>query len=1050
MERGQLHWGGLWGSSKALLSAALAASSERPLLVVVADPTHAELARDDLEAFGCYPTLFPARESRIGVEAEVLRERHRALEAIGRDGFLGPVVAPIAALLQPVSKSDEVLELADESVLNPDELLKRLVDSGFTRVPAITSPGEVARRGDILDLYPPAIGEPIRLEFLGDELESLRIFDLGTQRTRHVLHHLTVPLTHELAEVAASGDDLPLAAFGENLRVIRWEPSLVRERTERLAMRGQAWREAIARLEVAMAELPVLELATLPGEDGTLDTLSVEEFTRGVSEGACLLSRRAGDGNGVTIICSTEAESLRLRQIVRDAGLDPEQLNTPVAGLECGFQIPEARLIILHHRELVPGHGHHRPKPRRRARSSEPLESAVALEPGDLVVHAVHGVGRFRGTEPGQGGQDLLVLEFAKGGLLQLAASRIDLLERYIGAGGGSPELDRIGSGAFKRRKDRVASAVEDMAAELLETQATRMAAPGDAMPDSPEEQRAFEAAFPYEDTPDQATGTREIHGDLGAPSPMDRLLCGDVGYGKTELAARAAFRALHAGRQVALLVPTTILAEQHTRTLRERFADYAVTVASLSRLRPMSERKQTIEGLKAGAVDLVVGTHRIISDDVLFRDLGLVIIDEEQRFGVRAKERLKQKRAEVDILTLTATPIPRTLHMAMAGLRDITSLSTAPAGRVEVHTEISYDNDDALVSTALSQELARGGQTFFVHNRIRTLGRTADRLRRLVPGASVVEAHGQMPREELEEAMLRFLTGEADILCSTTIVESGLDIPNANTIFIDRADRFGLADLHQLRGRVGRGTHRGFCYLLIPKGKPLALDAKKRLKAIEELRYLGAGFHIAMRDLEIRGAGSLLGAEQSGHIESVGYETYRKLLRRAIRRIQNEAESEEKRESRVADVDLGVDAAIPERWLSDPGQRLALFRLLDSIRSADEMEPTLAQARDRFGPPPAPVLRLAELFLLKRRLGAAGLDAVRLIDDRLQCDVHDARRLERSLRGCGADLRILTPRRTEWVLPEGARAPDLALQYLVNTLPGCRAAAISGESAPR
>jgi transcription-repair coupling factor (superfamily II helicase) len=481
----------------------------------------------------------------------------------------------------------------------------------------------------------------------------------------------------------------------------------------------------------------------------------------------------------------------------------------------------------------------------------------------------------------------VLALEFADGALLQVPASRVDLVERYVGAGGAPPELDKLGGGAFLRRRRKVEEAVEDLAADMLEVQARREALPGFAFPEPGPEQRAFEESFPWEDTPDQAQGTAEIHADLGLPRATDRLICGDVGFGKTELAARAAFRAIHAGKQVAFLVPTTLLAEQHARSLAERFADWPLRIARLSRLAQPAERRETLAGLAAGTVDLVVGTHRLLSDDVRFADLGLVIIDEEQRFGVQDKELLKRKRAQVDVLTLTATPIPRTLHQALAGIRDITALATAPAGRQEVHTEIRYRDEDALIKEALERELARGGQVFFVHNRVRSLAAAAEKLQRLAPRARIVLGHGQMDAEELEDAMIAFVRGEADVLCSTTIVESGIDIPNANTILIDDAQRFGLADLHQLRGRVGRATRRGWCYLLIPRHQPLPLDARRRLKAVEEMRYLGAGFQLALRDLEIRGAGNLLGAEQSGHIHAVGYETYRRLLAQAVARLK-------------------------------------------------------------------------------------------------------------------------------------------------------------------
>ena len=1044
-QRGLLRWGGLWGSSKALLTSVLARDLDVPVLVVVTDPHAAELLLDDLACFGSGGVAFPAREGRMGAEAEVLRERFHALDLATRSGFRGVLVAPLAALLQPVpAAADEAatLDLAEGARIDVEALLQRLADAGFERVPAIGSPGEVARRGDILDLFAPSMGEPLRLEFFDDELESVRVFDIATQRTRHVLKNVRVPLAQDLAEIAASSDAMPLERLPEAMRVVRVEPAAIRDSADKLRFHGVPHVAALDRLARQLAGRAVLDLATLPGEDGTIDVLSVEEYCRGVAEGAALLADRAADGEVAVVCCATEAEAERLGHLLEDAGRKADSLVRHRGGLERGFRVPGARLTVLHHREFVPGHGAHKPKPRRgRAHAAETIESVLSLRPGDLVIHAVHGLARFRSLD-----DDHLELEFSGDGLLRVPASRVDLVERYIGAGSSAPTLDRLGSGSFERRRRKVTEAVEDMASELLEIQARRAAGGGNAFADGGDDQRAFEAAFPYEDTPDQATGTREIHADLGAPAPMDRLVCGDVGYGKTELAARAAFRVILAGFQVALLVPTTVLAEQHARSLGERFADWPMSIGLLSRIRPPAERKQVLGDLAAGRVDLVIGTHRLLSRDVSFKKLGLVIIDEEQRFGVGAKETLKRQRALVDILTLSATPIPRTLHMAMAGIRDITSLSTPPRGRMEIHTEIRYDDEDALIRESLRAELERGGQAFYVHNRIKDLEKVADRLRRLVPEASVATGHGQMEPRVLEKAMLQFVRGEAQILCSTTIVESGLDIPNANTIFLDGAHRYGLADLHQLRGRVGRGAHRGHCFLLIPRGQPLPLDARRRLKAVEELRYLGAGFQVALRDLEIRGAGNLLGAEQSGHIAAVGYETYRKLLRQAVARCKRRdvAAAEE---SPAADVSLAVAAALSPAYVPDEETRLQVLREFDRVREAGEVDGVLEALRDRFGPPPAAAANLVRLFFLKHRLGVLGLDAVQWVDDRLICTLREARRFERALAPTGVELRLITARRAHWILPEDCRDAESVLNHLYATTLACRLPGRRGQS---
>jgi transcription-repair coupling factor (superfamily II helicase) len=1052
-----LQWGGLWGSSKACLTAAFATDLKAPLLVLVSDTHAADLALDDLAAFGCGAAPLPAREANLGAEPEVLQERHHAVDLATRRGFQGTLIAPLCSLIQPVARADDRLadlELAQGMQLDPDQLMARLVAAGFERLPAIQEIGEFARRGDILDLYAPAMGEPLRLEFFDDELESIRVFDLGSQRTRHVLHKVRVPLAMDLRLIAEKEDTLPLERFPKSMRLVIWEPAAVQDSIDKLRFLGAESVAALQRLDLLMGKFSRIELGTLPGRDGSLTTLSVEEYCQGVAAGAGLLAERAADGERATIFCATDAESDRLSQILADRHHSAQALRLKKGGLERGFRIPEARLTVLHHRELVPGHGAHRPRNRhKRDHASEAVHSVLSLRPGDPVVHAIHGLAEFRGIEEAEaeGGQDILLLEFQSGATLRVPCSRVDLVERYIGAGGAAPQLDKLGSGSFERRRRKVADAVEDMAAEMLEVQAKRAAMPGTAFPEIDESQREFEAAFPWEDTPDQAQGSREIHTDMSLPRAMDRLLCGDVGYGKTELAARAAYRAMDAGFQVALLVPTTVLSEQHTQSLRQRFADWPLTVEQLSRLTRPADRRQILEDLAGGQVDLVIGTHRLLSRDVKFKNLGLVIIDEEQRFGVRHKEILKNKRAQVDVLTLSATPVPRTLHMAMAGLRDITTLSTAPVGRQEVHTEIRYGDERAVYGEALQRELARGGQAFFVHNRVRTLENVASKLRALVPGARVVTAHGQMEPREMEKAMLTFVRGQADILCATTIIESGLDIPNANTIIIDDAHRYGLADLHQLRGRVGRSAQRGYCFLLIPRGQPLPADARRRLKAVEELRYLGAGFQIAMRDLEIRGAGNLLGAEQSGHISAVGYETYRRLLAQAVNRLKRELPSPgEPVLEPVADVAVGVAAALSADYVPDEETRLAVLREFDRVRNPAQLDSALAGIRDRFGPPPESTVQLARLFFLKYQLGQMGLAGVQWVDDHLLCKVRDAKLLQKNLKPIGIDLRAITPRHTHWMLPDGLADSDQVLEYLFRTVVACRKPHFRRKSGPR
>jgi transcription-repair coupling factor (superfamily II helicase) len=596
-----------------------------------------------------------------------------------------------------------------------------------------------------------------------------------------------------------------------------------------------------------------------------------------------------------------------------------------------------------------------------------------------------------------------------------------------------------------------VRRALVDLASELLEVQALRQSSPGIAYASDDSLQRDFEASFPYPDTEDQAEACREIKEDMESPRPMDRLLCGDVGYGKTELAVRASFKAACSGKQAAVLVPTTVLAQQHYATFRERLADYPVVVEVVSRFRTDGEIRSILERAAKGEVDVLIGTHRLLSGDVAFKDLGLVVIDEEQRFGVRHKERFKRLRATVDVLTLTATPIPRTLHMSLVGIRDISSLTTPPVGRQDIETAIHYEDDEAAVRDAILRERNRGGQVFFLHNRVRTIERVAKRLRALVPGVRIAVAHGQMPEDDLEEVMVRFVSGEIDVLVSTTIVESGLDIPRANTILVHDAHTFGLSELHQLRGRVGRWVHRAYCILLLPRGESLNAKARARLRSIAELRHLGAGFAIAMRDLEIRGAGNLLGAEQSGHIGAVGYDLYCRLLRATVAKLRGESTEGLEPEDEAVDLSAGIRAFVPDAYVPDGRVRLELLHEFDAIVDLPSRERMEASLRDRFGPPPPEVHALLDLFLMKRALRRIGIRRASFVGDRYVVEYEDRARLEGALRSAFPDMRFVRPGLCHLVLPPRERAPDAALARLRETLQSqpCTSAPSSSRSSP-
>src|SRR6185437_2930784 len=709
----------------------------------------------------------------------------------------------------------------------------------------------------------------------------------------------------------------------------------------------------------------------------------------------------------ITIFCENAGEAQRFNELLEQAqpGLS-KKISTPVGYLHRGFVWDETEpseketspaqrsknefarpIALLGHHELF-----HRYEQRRRVKkviASRPVDSFLDLKDGDYVVHVAHGIARFMGmktiSKDGQS-DEYLTLRFAENATLHVPAARINLIQKYIGNFSGHPQLSRLGSGAWEKQKAKVAEAVMDMAAELLDIQAARAAEPGLAYPPDTEWQREFEAEFPYEPTPDQVTSSEEIKADMAKPRPMDRLLCGDVGYGKTELAMRAAFKACEFGKQVAVLVPTTVLAEQNYRSFRERMVNYPFEIASISRFKTAREQKEIIKRAAAGEIDILIGTHRLLSKDIKFSDLGMVVVDEEQRFGVTHKERLKQMRKTVYVLTMSATPIPRTLHMSMLGLRDISSLTTAPQDRRSVVTEVmSYDKQR--IKSAILRELNREGQVYFVHNRVHNILEVAEEIQNLAPDARIIVGHGQMGEGELEEVMLKFIRHEADVLVCTTIIESGLDIPNANTIIINNADRFGLSELHQLRGRVGRWKHRAYCYLLLPADRPVTPIASKRLKAIEEYSHLGAGFKIAMRDLELRGAGNILGPEQSGHIASVGYEMYCQLLEEATRQLKNEA----KATLPEAHLDIGLSAFIPKQYIPGDRQRMDIYRRLTRCSSVDMLQMLEQDMKDAFGEPPRQTVLLFAMMEVRLLAGIFGISSIIKKDPDIVLTVSDA-----------------------------------------------------------
>jgi transcription-repair coupling factor (superfamily II helicase) len=665
--------------------------------------------------------------------------------------------------------------------------------------------------------------------------------------------------------------------------------------------------------------------------------------------------------------------------------------------------------------------------------ASRAVDSFLDLKSGDYVVHVAHGIARFTGmqtiSKDGHS-EEYLTLRFAENATLHVPAARINLIQKYIGGFAGHPTLSRLGSGAWEKQKAKVAEAVMDMAAELLEIQAARAAEPGQAYPPDTDWQREFEAEFPYEPTVDQVTAAEDIKQDMQKPRPMDRLLCGDVGYGKTEMAMRAAFKTVEFGKQVAVLVPTTVLAEQHYRSFRERMVNYPFNIDSISRFKSAGQQKETVKRLAKGEIDILIGTHRLISKDVKFPDLGLVVIDEEQRFGVTHKERLKQMRKTVDVLTMSATPIPRTLHMSMLGLRDISSLTTAPQDRRSIVTEVmAYDKQR--IGQAIARELNREGQVYFVHNRVSNILEVADEIQKLAPDARIIVGHGQMGDGELEDVMLKFVRHEADILVCTTIIESGLDIPNVNTILINAADRFGLSELHQLRGRVGRYKHRAYCYLLLPSDRSITDIAAKRLKAIEEYSHLGAGFKIAMRDLEIRGAGNILGPEQSGHIATVGYEMYCQLLEEATRQLKNEP----KQTTPEAHVDIGVTAFLPKTYIPADRQRMDLYRRLTRCSDMHMLAMLEQDMKDAFGEPPRQALVFLALTELRLLAQIYGISSIIRKEPDVVLTVADAKKAQGALLGAPGTLRVIDEKTVYLRMPPTFLEAETLLMVLRNLL---------------
>ncbi len=1078
-----LRAGGLVGASPSLVLALLASRTGRVVLCVVPDDLAVDRYRRDLGAVapiaGLDPAkigVFPALEGRpydaLAPHPDVLRERLRTLDRLA-SGKLAVVVSPARALLTWLPSAEELAShvrvVRPGDRLSPERFLLDALAAGYRRVDTVGAPGEVSRRGGIVDLFPPAADEPVRIELFGDTVESLRTFDTDHQRSTRRLEQARIgpavenPPTDEAVRRLTAFLERNLRRGGEPLRSVRHH----RERLEQLRHRGyvpgfeslaaitaaravtlfehvpdaallvdepervreelrRAWEEirqsyeesedrvlpppeklfvTPERLEAQLGQAAVEWVEIVDGTvapQARARTRAAPSFAGRLGELASVLREAVAAGQRVLCVMRTAGSAQRLAEILEAYGLTPARAGSaadlpttfPGGGgivvvpgaLRAGFEFPEEGLTVLSEREVF---GEPARAVERRARSHAAFVSDFRdLKPGDLVVHVDHGIARYAGLGRPKGGslnRDFMVLEFAGGDRLFVPVDRLDLVQKYSGVAGQRPVLDRLGSPSWERVKARVRRSVHEMAQELLELYARRKAVRGHAFaPDTPW-QRELEAAFPYPLTPDQERALAEIKADMESERPMDRLLVGDVGFGKTELAVRAAFKAVMDGFQVALLAPTTVLAYQHYETFRERYAPFPVRVAMVSRLRSAAEIRRVLEQVQTGEIDVLVGTHRLLSRDVRFRRLGLLIVDEEQRFGVAHKERLKKLAMGVDVLAMTATPIPRTLQMSLAGLRDLSVIETPPPGRLAIQTHL-VPFRRTLIAQAIRQELRRGGQVFFVHPRVESLPTLAAMLRQLVPEARLVVAHGRMRERQLESVMLRFVRHEADVLVTTTIIENGLDIPRANTILVHRADRFGLAQLYQLRGRVGRSAQRAYAYFIVPPGDRLGDDARRRLRALQEFSDLGAGFRLAAADLEIRGAGELLGTRQHGHIAALGFDLYCQMLERAVRELQGQVVEER----RPASLHLGVDIKIPETYIADTGERLVLYKRLASAQEESEIERLEAETEDRYGHLPLPGRNLFQLSRLRLVAERAGVQRVDVADGTIQIRFHD------------------------------------------------------------
>ncbi len=1078
---GRISVSGVTPTAKAMLLVLLQHAAGRPLIIITADNRALEELVPALHGFAEL-TGMVASDSLVGLPAfdvlpfqnlsphpEIQEERAAALWKLA-SGAASIVVTPVTAAAIRLRSSEYYVNLARTvrraETLDADALVGHLNTVGYRGADVVEMPGQYALRGGILDVYSPEADRPVRVEFFGDEVESIRKFDPGTQRSSNPVDEaLLLPLTETpvneellgaihvrlsgkriagpeevVAEAVRSGGVTvfpgwefyaPVAGADRSLidllpeaRVMVDEPDAVRRELDRVWSRVAEAHERsgvgnLVRPEdlyfppedlqgklanTRGADLEHLRIESLGAiEDVPFSSQPTPRFHGSVSNMLEEVKRLSAEDKRVLLAAANTGELERLADIFTEYNV-PFRLGSRTRGGESyadetayfsgdvfattlvrayvpdGVLLPDGNIAIFGSRDLFDESEAVVSRPQRlKSKVSAFLSDFRDLQVGDYVVHVEHGISQYQGLKEinqGDGAAEFMLLEFAEAAKLYVPLTRLDLVQKYRSAEGSKPPLSHLGTGTWSKTKARVRKAMQDMADELIKLYAERRTVEGHAFPADSEWQKEFEDSFEYNETEDQAQAIIDVKRDMESRQPMDRLLCGDVGYGKTEVAMRAAFKAVSDNKQAAVLAPTTVLAFQHYETFKQRLAAFPVSIEMISRFRSPKEQKEILQKVEAGKIDILIGTHRILSKDIKFADLGLLVVDEEQRFGVRHKERIKQMRKQVDVLTMSATPIPRTLHMSLVGLRDMSVIETPPKDRMAIQTIVAAW-DDKLIESSIDQELDRGGQVYFVHNRVETIWEIAAKLQELIPRARITVGHGQMSEGDLERVMLRFMHHEADILVATTIIENGLDIPLCNTILINRADRFGLSELYQLRGRVGRSNRRAYAYLLLPSEIELTAIARRRLAALKEFSDLGAGFKIAALDLELRGAGNLLGGEQSGHIDAVGFELYTSMLDQAVRELKGEALPEEA----AIQLNLGLSIRIPADYIQEENQRLRMYKRIAGVESESQLADVGSELQDRYGEPPLAVrnlLEYASLKLLAIEAGVTGIERKR------------------------------------------------------------------------